>query len=251
MLKPSTTGGGGRGPASTSGALPEGPAILRAAVGIALYAGAFGLTFGAVAAAAGLSVLQAVVLSVVMFTGASQFAFIGVAGGGGSPFAAVPAALLLGLRNAFYGVPISTNLRPKGLMRLLTAHLVIDETTAMALAQERREARRYAFYVTGATLFVCWNLGTLAGALLGTSIDPAQLGLDAAAPAVFLALLWPQLRTRGAVALGLAGAALAIALIPLTPPGVPVIAAALLSIGVGLRAPLPPDGAPAKTGAER
>ena len=225
--------------ASTTGAHrpAERGAILRASVGIALYAGAFGATFGAVAVASGATVLQAMALSVVMFTGASQFAFIGVASGVGSPFAAVPAALLLGVRNAFYGVPISANLQPRGLKRLLTAHFVIDETTAMALAQQRPAARRYAFWVTGLVLCACWNIGTLTGALLGSSIDPASLGLDAAAPAVFLALLWPQLRARGSAALALAGAALAIALIPLTPAGVPVIAAGLLSIAVGLRSP--------------
>lgn len=209
-------------------------AVVRAAVGIGLYAGAFGATFGAVAVAAGLSIAQAMVLSLVMFTGASQFAFVGVVGAGGSPFAAIPAALLLGVRNAFYGVPITSIVRPRGLARLRTAHLVIDETTAMAVAQPTSSARRFAFWTTGTVLFGLWNVGTLAGAVLGTSVDPTALGLDAAAPAVFLALLWPQLRTRGAPAVAVLGAVVAALLIPVAPAGVPVIAAAVVAVVAGL-----------------
>ncbi len=177
-------------------AFVERDSIKRAVAGIAVYAGAFGLAFGAVAAAAGLSVLQSVVLSVVMFTGASQFALVGILGVGGSPFAAVAAALLLGVRNAFYGLPVAGIVRPRGLGRLLTAHFVIDETTAMAVAQHDRRAGRYAFWATGVGLFSLWNLGTLAGAVIGSSINTNALGLDAAAPAIFLALLWPQLSAR-------------------------------------------------------
>ena len=136
-----TTAHSGETPAPEPDYFGERDSIRRAVAGIAVYAGVFGLAFGAVAAAAGLSVLQAVVLSAVMFTGASQFALVGILGVGGSPFAALAAALLLGTRNAFYGVPVSGIVRPRGLGRLLTAHLVIDETTAMAVAQ-RDAARR-------------------------------------------------------------------------------------------------------------
>jgi 4-azaleucine resistance transporter AzlC len=213
---------------------PQRRAITRAAVGIGLYAGAFGLTFGAVAAASGLSVAETVVLSAVMFTGASQFALVGILAAGGSPLAGLSAAFLLGLRNAFYGVPVTHVLRPRGLRRLWTAHFVIDETTAMALAQTTPRARRYAFWATGLILFVLWNAGSLTGALIGSGIDTKALGLDAAAPAIFLALLWPQFSRRGAPAVAVGAVVVALALVTLVPAGVPVIAAGGVAIAAGL-----------------
>jgi 4-azaleucine resistance transporter AzlC len=219
--------------ADTAGAA-ERREITRAAVGIGLYAGAFGATFGTVAVSSGLSLAQTMVLSAVMFTGASQFAFVGVIASGGSPLAAVPAALLLGMRNAFYGVPVTAILRPRGLRRLWTAHFVIDETTAMAVAQSTPRARRYAFWATASILFTLWVLGSIAGAVIGSGINPSDLGLDAAAPAIFLALLWPQLRRAGAPLVGVLGGLVALALVPLAPAGVPVIAAAAVAIAAGL-----------------
>jgi 4-azaleucine resistance transporter AzlC len=229
---------------ATAEPFPQRGAIARAAAGIGVYAGAFGLAFGAVAVAAGLSVLQAVALSAVMFTGASQFALVGILAVAGSPFAALAAALLLGVRNAFYGVPVAGIVRPRGLGRLLTAHFVIDETTAMAVAQPERRAGRFAFWATGLSLCGMWNLGTLAGALIGSSINTSTLGLDAAAPAIFLALLWPQLsRDRGhAVAVG--AIIVSLALVTFTPAGVPIIAAAGVAIAVGLM----PERKPQSTG---
>jgi 4-azaleucine resistance transporter AzlC len=214
--------------------LPERGAILRAAMGIGLYAMAFGASFGAISIGSGLTLPQTMVLSLVMFTGASQFAFVGVAASGGSPFAAVPAALLLGMRNAFYGVPISEILHPRGFARLWTAHFVIDETTAMAIGQATPRARRFAFWTTGMILFSLWQLGSLAGALVGRAVNPTDIGLDAAAPAVFLALLWPMLRRREGRWLALGGAAVALALIPVAPPGIPVIASAGVALVGGL-----------------
>jgi len=208
--------------------------ITRAAGGIGVYAGLFGLAFGAVAAAAGLSVPQAAALSAVMFTGASQFALVGILAVAGSPLAALAAALLLGVRNAFYGVPVAGIVRPRGLGRLLTAHFVIDETTAMAVAQGERRAGRYAFWATGISLCSMWNLGTLAGALIGSSIDTSSLGLDAAAPAIFLALLWPQLARDRAAVVAIGAVAVALALVTITPAGVPIIAAAGVAIAAGL-----------------
>jgi 4-azaleucine resistance transporter AzlC len=193
------------------------------------------MAYGAVAVGSGLSVAQAMVLSLVLFSGASQFAFIGVvAGGGGSGFAAIPAALLLGVRNTFYGVPVSQILQLRGWRRLGAAHFVIDETTAMAVGQPTRPAQRYAFWATGLILCALWQLGSLIGAVLGTAIDPADFGLEAAAPAVFLALLWPALRRRDGRLVALAGAAVALALVPITPAGVPVIAAAAVAFVAGL-----------------
>lgn len=222
--------------------LPQRAAILRAAIGIGVYAGVFGMSFGAVSVGSGLSIAQTMVLSLVMFSGASQFAFVGVAAAG-SPFAAVPTALLLGVRNGFYGVTMSEFLSPRGLAKLYTAHFVIDETTAMALGQSGARARRYAFWATGLILFALWQIGSLAGALLGGAIDPKTFGLDAASPAVFLALLWPNLRRAEARWVALAGAAVALALVPIAPAGVPVIAAAGVALAAGFTRARP-DPAP-------
>ncbi len=229
---------------STGSRLNERTAILRAAIGIGLYAAAFGASFGAVSTSSGLSLVQTMVLSLVLFSGASQFAFVGVAAAASSPFAAIPAALLLAVRNAFYGVTLSEVLNPRGLARLWTAHFVIDETTGMAVAQSSTHARRYAFWATGLILFCLWQLGTLTGGLLGDAIDPASFGLDAAAPAVFLALLWPGLTTAKARLVALAGGLVALALIPIAPAGVPVVAAALVAVVAGFR-----SGKPAERGA--
>src|SRR5579871_6612672 len=212
---------------------PERSAIIRAAAGIGLYAGAFGVTFGALATVSGLSPVQAVALSAVMFTGASQFALVGVLAAGGAPLAGVSAALLLGLRNAFYGVPVTQILRPSGVRRLLAAHFVIDESTAMAVAQPNPRAGRYAFWVTGVTLGALWVLGTLVGALIGSGIDTSALGLDAAAPAIFLALLWPRLSHGRGLAVAIGAGAVALALVPFVPAGVPIIAAAGVAVAVG------------------
>ena len=214
--------------------LAERAAITRAAAGIGLYAGAFGVTFGAVAVRSGLSVTQAVVMSAVMFTGASQFALVGVLAAGGSLLAGVSAALLLGLRNAFYGIPVTRILRPRSVRRALAAQIVIDETTAMAVAQPAPRAGRYAFWVTGGTLYPLWVLGTLAGALIGGEINTTALGLNAAAPAIFLALLWPQLCQKRGAAVALGAAAVALVLVPLVPAGLPIVAAAGVAILAGL-----------------
>jgi 4-azaleucine resistance transporter AzlC len=214
--------------------LAERAALTRAAAGIGLYAGAFGVTFGAVAVRAGLSVTQAVVMSAVMFTGASQFALVGVLAAGGSLLAGVSAALLLGLRNAFYGIPVTRILRPRGVRRAWAAHFVIDETTAMAVAQPAPRAGRYAFWATGGALYALWVLGTLTGALIGGEINTSALGLNAAAPAIFLALLWPQLSRERGAAVGLGAAVVALVLVPLVPAGLPIIAAAAVAILAGL-----------------
>jgi predicted branched-subunit amino acid permease len=196
--------------------------IVRDAAGIGVATGAYGLSFGALSVAAGLSLGQTCALSLLMFTGASQFAFVGLVAG--SPAAAVATALLLGARNALYGLRLSA------LLPRRAAHLVIDESAAMAL---RAEDPRLGFYATGAAVFVCWNLATLLGALAGTALgDPRTLGLDAAAPAAFLALLAPRLRTaRGPAALAAAAALLAV---PLTPSGAPVLIAAAVATAAAL-----------------
>ncbi len=208
--------------------------IIRSAIGIGVYAAAFGATFGALAVAAGLSVAQAQVLSLVLFSGASQLAFSGVAGAGGSAWTALGPTVLLALRNGFYGVTLAPVLEVRGVRRLVSAHFVIDETTAMATAQTGRREQRMAFWWTALVLFACWNAGTLVGALVGSAVDTDALGLDAAGPAVFLALVWPAFRRVRARWVALAGAAIAVALVPLAPSGVPVIAAAAAAVVGGL-----------------
>lgn len=213
-------------------------AIRRDAAGMAAYAGAFGASFGAVSTASGLDLAQTIVLSVVMFSGASQFALVGVIGTGGAGLAAIPTALLLGVRNAFYGVPLARILGDRwrlGPRRTVAAHLIIDETTAMAVSRDEPEDQRYAFWATGILLFTFWNAGTVAGALAGSSVgDPAALGLDAMAPAAFLALLWPRLRDRVARWVAAGGALVATVLVPLLPAGIPVLAAAPVAVVAGL-----------------
>ena len=207
-------------------------ATLRNAIGLGVAVGLYGAAFGAAAVAAGLSAGQASTLSLLMFTGASQFALVGVLGAGGSALAAIGSALLLGTRNTVYGVRLIPLLAPRGLLRRLgLAHWVIDETTAMSLAAPDRELSRLAFLATGASIYLCWNAMTVVGALGAAALDgTARAGLDAVVPAAFLALLWPRLRAafpeaavQRRVAVG--GALVALALTPFVPAGVQVIAA--------------------------
>ncbi len=213
-------------------------AARREGIGLGLV-GVYGVSFGAVAVSSGFEVWQACVLSLVGFTGGSQFAYVGVVSAGGGPIAAAAAALLLGTRNTLYALRLSSLLPPRGWARATAAHLVIDETTAMALRHERSAART-AFWASGITLFVTWNVTTLLGAVGVSALgDPEQFGLDAAAPAAFLALLWPHLRTRlgGGVAVAAVGVALGLMLV--APAGVPVLAAGLVAlIGIHPRADL-------------
>lgn len=207
----------------------ERPPYFATALGISVATGVYGVSFGVLGVAGGLSVAQTCATSLLMFTGGSQFALVSVLGAGGSMAAAVSSAWLLGARNAAYGFAVAGLFRREPLLRRLVAsQLVIDESTAMARAQSTAAAARGAFWFTGVTLFICWNSGTLAGALLGSALgDPARLGLDAMFPAAFLALLAPQLRQPGAVRAATLGMLIALALIPVAPPGVPVLAAGL------------------------
>lgn len=210
-------------PGSTSSSHRRNAVLLGAATGV------FGVSFGVLATTAGLSVAQASALSVLVFTGASQFAAVGVIAGGGSVGAALGSAVLLAARNGAYGVALAPMLRSRSLARrLLAAQLVIDETTAMATAQADRARARDAFWWTGLSVFVFWNAGTLLGALGGDVIgDPETLGLDAAFPAGFIALAAPHLRSRRGKVAAVTGALIALVLIPLAPAGTPILAAAL------------------------
>ncbi len=211
-------------------------AALREGLGVALATSAYGISFGALAVASGLDVWQTCVLSLVMFTGGSQFAFIGVIGAGG--LAAIPAAIassaLLGVRNVAYGLRMSPVIGEGFWRRTAAAQFTIDESTAVSLAQRDRRARLIGFWVTGIGIYIGWNLSTLAGALLGDVLgDPRAYGLDAAAAAAFLALLWPRLRQRQAIVVGIAAAVVATILTPNLMPGIPVLIAALVAVIVG------------------
>lgn len=208
----------------------------RDGLGVALATSAYGVSFGALAVAAGLDVWQTCVLSLLMFTGGSQFAFAGVIGAGG--IAAIPAAIasatLLGVRNIAYGMRMSPVIGTGLWRRAAAAHFTIDESTAVSLAQRTRHARLIGFWVTGIGIYVGWNISTLAGALLGDVLgDPRAYGLDAAAAAAFLALLWPRLRQRQPVVVGAAAAVVATVLTPVLMPGIPVLVAAVVAIVVG------------------
>jgi 4-azaleucine resistance transporter AzlC len=199
---------------------------LGRAAGIGIAVGVYGISFGVLAVAAGMTAAQACVMSMLVFTGASQFAFVGVLAGGGGALAAMGPAVMLAMRNAAYGLSLAPIMPARLRDRAIAAHLVIDETTAMARAQERPEDARRAFVATGVSVWLCWNAGTLAGALLGSGIgDPRSFGLDAMFPAAFLALLAPQLRRPGAPVAAVTGAVIALTVLPFTPAGVPVIAA--------------------------
>lgn len=200
--------------------------VRRAAVLLGAAVGLVGISFGVVASAAGLSLPMACAMSVFVFTGASQFAAVGVLASGGSSLAAIGSGLLLGTRHIAYGLALHRVLPLDRWRRLLAAQLLIDESTAMATAQPDPRVGTGAFWWTGASVFVCWNAGTAAGAAFGDAIgDPSTYGLDAVFPAAFLALLAPHLRGHpGRVAAAL-GAAIGLALVPLTPAGVPVVAA--------------------------
>jgi predicted branched-subunit amino acid permease len=203
--------------------------ITRNALGIAVASGAYAVSFGALSTVAGLSLLQTCALSVLMFTGASQFALVGVVGAGGGVWSGAVTAALLGSRNGLYGLRLSSLLDLRGWRRPVIAHFVIDETTAMAIGQEAPESSRYAFWATGLLLFAFWNTGTVIGALATHALpDPKALGLDAAPPAAFLALLAPRLRAREPIAIALAGGIVALVLLPFVPAGVPLLAVAVL-----------------------
>ncbi len=203
--------------------------VVRASLSVGVATGAYGVSFGALAVAAGLNIWQACAMSLLMFTGGSQFAFIGIIGTGlGAAPAAIAASSLLGVRNGFYALELTQLLGVRGWRRVAAAHVTIDESTAVAVTQQDVRAGRLGFWVTGISVFLLWNLMTLVGALIGDALgDPKSWGLDGAASAAFVGLLWPRLRSRDAVAMAVVAGVIAIALSPALPPGLPVLVAAL------------------------
>ncbi|MFE5210278.1 AzlC family ABC transporter permease [Streptomyces sp. NPDC056600] len=218
-------------PGDTDGGKAD-AAVVRDALGVGVAVGLSGFAFGVTSAGAGLTLLQTCMTSLLIFTGASQFALVGALAAGGNPFTAAAGAFFLGVRNAFYGLRLSQLLALRRPVRPVAAQWVIDETTAVALAQPDRRSARLGFTVTGATLYVLWNVTTLLGALGAEALgDTDAWGLDAAGPAVFLALLAPMLRGTVERAVAVVAVVLGLGLLPVLPAGVPVLVA-------GLAAPL-------------
>lgn len=233
------------------------PAV-RVGLSIAVATGLYGISFGALAVAAGLSVWQAQALSLLMFTGGSQFAFIGVIAGGGAGSAAFTAATLLGVRNAVYGMQMNRMLGLRGARRLLGAQLTIDESAATASSQRDPAEQHRGFWTAGVGVFLLWNLFTAVGAIAGDALgDPRRWGLDGAAVAAFLALLWPRLRQRDAVAVAIVAALVTVLALPWVPAGIPIVLAAAVAAAWGALVPGPrdeglePDIAPAPPEARR
>jgi len=221
--------------------MPKQSSVTSMSIGVGFATGLYGVSFGALSVSAGLDIWQTQVLSLLMFSGGSQFAFIGViaaAGGAGVASAGVGAAIvsawLLGIRNGFYAVGLAPILNKVGLSKLIPAMLTIDESTGVAVVQENRKDQVKGFWLTGISVFVFWNLMTFAGAVLGDALgDPSRWGLDAAAAAAFLGLLWPRLVERQALAVAAAALVIATAATPFLSAGVPVLMAGLAAVVVG------------------
>ena len=211
---------------------------LRDSLSVSITVGAYGTAFGAAAVANGFSLLQTCLLSLLTFSGASQFAVIGVLGAGGGAISGIATASLLGIRNGVYGVIMAPRLKVKGLKRIVAAQITIDESTAVALGQEVRgeKAMRQGFWLTGFGVFLFWNLFTVAGALGAQAMgDIRAWGLDSAVPAAFLGLVWPRLKTNRDRLLAIGCMIFALAMTPILPAGLPIIATAFIAVAVGLR----------------
>lgn len=234
---------------------PRRKEILRQCLSVGVATGAYGISFGALSVAAGLNIWQTIALSALLFSGASQFAVVGIVAAGGAGAAAVATSSLLGIRNGLYGLQMSRLLKVTGLARVPAAQLTIDESTAVAIAQPEPAAQRLGFWGTGLAVYVLWNLSTIVGAVVGNALgDPQRFGLDAAAPAAFCALLWPRLKSGDTRAVAGAAAFIALVVAPHAPAGIPVLVAALAAVVAGLipsreaGGPLDPGTAPQQEG---
>jgi predicted branched-subunit amino acid permease len=212
--------------------------VVRDAAAVGVAVGTYGISYGALGTSSGLSVLQTCALSVLAFTGGSQFALIGVIGSGGAAASGVATALMLGFRNLLYGLRLAPMLQAHGAVRLPAAQLVIDETTAMSISQTEARAARLAFWATGLTVYTLWNVATVIGAVGASALgDPKRFGLDAAVGAAFLGLLWPRLKHATTWFVAVAAAVVALTLTPFLSPGIPVLVAGLVAVAVGIVRP--------------
>ena len=215
---------------------PKKNQVDRTALSVAFTVGLYGAAFGAAGVTAGFSILQTCLLSILLFSGASQFAVVGIMGAGGSAVSAIATSTLLGFRNALYGLQMAPILKVKGLKRILAAQTTIDESTAVATLQENDADRRRGFYITGIGVYVFWNLFTFLGALGASAIgDPSVWGLDAAVPAAFCGLIWPRLKNKTHFVVSAVAIAWALVLTPITAAGIPIITTVLLAIIFGLK----------------
>jgi predicted branched-subunit amino acid permease len=214
-------------------------ATVTQSLSVSFTVGLYGTAFGAAGVAAGFSILQTCLLSLLTFSGASQFAVVGVMGAGGSALSGIATASLLGIRNGLYGLRMAPILQVRGFKRVLAAQITIDESTGVAIGQEERgvAAMKQGFWLTGFGVYFFWNLFTLAGALGAQAMgDPSAWGLDAAVPAAFLGLVWPRLHGGFERALAVSAVLLSLALTPFVAAGIPIIATTLLAVAFGWRA---------------
>lgn len=208
--------------------------IIRNALSIGIAVATYGVSFGALGTTSGLTIAQTCALSILMFTGGSQFALVSTLASGGTGLSGALAAILLGTRNTAYSMRMNPLINAKGPLKLLASHLTIDESTAMGLAQDEKSfdgrATKLAFWSTGLSVFVLWNLATLTGALAATSIgDPKTLGLDAAIGAGLFALVYPQIQSKRQLSIALGGALVALSLASFVSPGIPIISASIVA----------------------
>lgn len=215
---------------------PKKNPVDRTALSVAFTVGLYGAAFGAAGVTAGFSILQTCLLSILLFSGASQFAVVGIMGAGGAAISAIATATLLGFRNALYGLQMAPILKVSGLKRVLAAQITIDESTAVATLQENDDDRKRGFYVTGIGVYIFWNLFTYLGALGASAIgDPSVWGLDAAVPAAFCGLIWPRLKNKKQFLVSALAIAWALLLTPIAPAGIPIITTVLLAIIFGVK----------------
>ena len=215
---------------------PKKNQVDRTALSVAFTVGLYGAAFGAAGVTAGFSILQTCLLSILLFSGASQFAVVGIMGAGGAAISAIATATLLGFRNTLYGLQMAPILKVKGFKRVLAAQITIDESTAVATLQENDQDRKRGFYLTGIGVYLFWNLFTFLGALGASAIgDPSAWGLDAAVPAAFLGLIWPRLKNKVQFLVSAIAIAWALLLTPVTPAGIPIITTVVLAIIFGAK----------------
>lgn len=213
---------------------PRNDAVERTSLSVAFTVGLYGAAFGAAGITAGFSILQTCLLSLLLFSGASQFAVVGIMGAGGSAASAIATATLLGFRNALYGLQLAPILKVTGLKRIIASQITIDESTAVSTLQSNDSDRKRAFYFTGFGVYIFWNLFTFLGALGASAIgDPSVWGLDAAVPAAFCGLVWPRLKDKRLFLISACAIILALLLTPITPAGIPIITTVLLAIFFG------------------
>ena len=210
-----------------------------ASLSVSFTVGLYGIAFGAAGIAAGFSLIQTCLLSLLTFSGASQFAVVGVLGSGGTALAGIATASLLGIRNALYGLRLAPLLRLRGWRKVAGAQVTIDESTGVALGQSDlgEEAMKQGFWLTGLGVYFFWNIFTLLGALGAQAMgDPAAWGLDAAVPAAFLGLVWPRLTNNYEKLLAASALVLSLLLTPFVAAGIPIISTALLAVAFGWKA---------------